>query len=226
MTIIVGIKAKDGVVIASDSAATNDLGKISVNKIHNIDNQIIFASAGDSTRDKSLKLVISRAKDTLVKDVDPFETAQTISGLMHQMVKRTNSDLVNFGAMVGIKEELMFFHGHNFQPDLLDSNNWFQSIGSGSGFANPFLDFQRRALWRRQPDLTDAVFASIWAVYHTIQTAPAGVDKPIRVSYIYKNKVTDVDNDYVIKVQKEVDGLEATIRRDPAIYEKMRFFKD
>jgi hypothetical protein len=65
----------------------------------------------------------------------------------------------------------------------------FVSMGSGQLLADPFLAFVSRVLWREKPpNVQIGAFGMYWVLSHTIQYAPGGVGKPIKIAILKKEK--------------------------------------
>ncbi len=71
----------------------------------------------------------------------------------------------------------------DFQPELKLGKLHFVTMGSGQVLADPFIAFISRVLWGGEaPDVRNALFGVYWALQHTIDCAPGGVGKPIRLA--------------------------------------------
>jgi hypothetical protein len=71
----------------------------------------------------------------------------------------------------------------NFQAETKIGKTFFGSMGSGQMFADPFLAFVCRVLWKKEmPTVDRGKFGVYWVLEHTLKVAPGKVGKPIQLA--------------------------------------------
>ena len=164
MTLLVGIKCEDGIVVAADRAVTFAAGgaptishlacKISV-----IENKMIIAgtgSVGGTQRfceTSQLVWTQIRAGGSDIANMPPLQVCRILCGNAFNDAKSTHLTKPDLGALVAFPNtasgpQLCEFDSDNFQPELKDAGTWFVSMGSGQGVCDPYLAFMREVFWR------------------------------------------------------------------------------
>jgi hypothetical protein len=193
MTLIVGILCKDGVVMASDSAAMfgaegrPTIGQQYVRKLHKVTENIIFSSTGavgisQLLTDKGEKCptpetAMDRIGKEIVQVVGPYlNTAQ----FQRNIIGEAHSSLCK--SMVALpvnKRPYLFSFDYNGAPERSTSELPFISMGSGQPIADPFLALLHRLLWKgAEPTVAEGRLAGVWTILHVSQTNPGGVGGP------------------------------------------------
>ena len=215
MTLIVGIKCQDGIVMAADSAATyaTPLGSATVQqkctKLTTIGNLVIGTSGpvglGQSYREevdrllkdkqhlcpwKSPNEAKSALRDALWKFASPaWENCKVVA----QVVGSQACNSVMSSTMIALpiaKQDsaCLIQFDHMCCPEHASEDLPFCAIGSGQVHADPFLAFMRRVIWSNdRPSLQHGVFYAFWAVSEAIKTAPGGLSEPIQVWTLSKD---------------------------------------
>lgn len=210
MTLIIGIKCNEGVVVASDGAATmGSLGTRTVEqptkKLDILQNKIIIGVSGPVGLGQRIKGEI----DTLYASKDPvngllgkkpYETMTIISTKIRQhifpeldaatrarnVIGNVALDSVLSASLVAIPlntEAHLFQFDQQGAPEETLATLPYTSIGSGQTIADPFLGFIRRIFWQTScPNLNDGIFAAVWTLQHAISVNPGGVSYPIQVA--------------------------------------------
>lgn len=193
MTLLIGIRCKDGVVVAADSAVTfGTLGGNTIEqktqKIEIIGGALILAGTGavglaqrfsaqleglHATKAYSGKTPVEAAKQMCTAGVSDFSATSAKTG--------------TFGALVAFRTRkelcLCEFDVRDFQPELKDDRIWYASMGCGQSLADPFLALIRRVFWKEgMPSLADGIFAATWALQHAIEVNTGGVNGPIHIA--------------------------------------------
>ena len=205
MTLIVGIRCADGIVIGSDGAAT--LGEAAfgqntviqpVTKLQIISERIIMGVSGpvglgqlycDSVKRANQKLgkgslasVQRELQQVLIKDAtQAVQASQLWANLQGPGAIR----LAATSSLIA-----MWVQG---QPELIQCNQVGQaeaatddlpyvSIGSGQTLADPFLAFLRRVFWTNtSPRLAQGIFAVVWTLTHAVKVTTGGASEPIQL---------------------------------------------
>lgn len=199
MTILVGVKCTDGVVIGADSVATSAAGPQSVmqiqsnDKIRIFDGKVICAATGAIGLAQRLRYhVHAAAVGGVFTNLSVHEAAGNISkrfltDCANTLVARHPQRGIQFGALIAVhikgEARLIEYASIDFQPEIKEDNLFYVSMGSGQHLADPFLAFVSRVLWRgKQPTVDEAKFGVYWALDHTIKLAPGGIGEPIHVA--------------------------------------------
>lgn len=207
MTLIIGILNEDGVVVASDCAATlGNLGKSTVRqqakKLIILQEKIIMGLSGpvgvsqilSGEMDKiytdnllsgkesheAMSFISEKFRVHLFKELDAAQRAQGVIGIG----STANISAITFSlvALPVSGKACLFQFNQQGAPEEATEDLPFVSIGSGQQIADPFLAFIRRVLWKNQaPTLGEAVLASVWTLVHAVETNPGGISEPIEV---------------------------------------------
>ncbi len=194
MTVLVGVRCEDAVIIGSDSAVSTVVGNSytvehPARKISIIDDQIIVAGTGSLGLGQRFVGVVSDLwENRHFVSKAPVEIARIIS---HEALKNftsTNAPL-SYGALVTFpnkqKAELCEFEYPSLQPELKKDDSWYVSMGSGQLVADTLLGVARKTFWRRgPPSREDGIFAAIWVLNLTIEICPSPVSPPIQMAIL------------------------------------------
>ncbi|MDE0282902.1 MAG: hypothetical protein OXN16_17775 [Gammaproteobacteria bacterium] len=202
MTVVLGIKCKDGVVIGADSSAT--LGQApnlrtieqKVNKITVIGDRVIVAGTGEVGLGQRFNAVVQTAWQDRNKPFNksPIEVGKHLASCAIKDYQSTHLKNINFGALVAFptsgKAHLCEFAVGNFQPEQkTDESLWYASMGSGQPITDPFLGFMRRVFWKDDlPASQDGIFAVTWALQHAIEINPGGINGPMQIAVLGPGK--------------------------------------
>jgi 20S proteasome alpha/beta subunit len=200
MTVLVGILCQDGVVIGSDSCATFVAGQMrtieqrTVKKVRNIGTDVIIAGTGHvGLGQRFLDVVTKDRINGQYPRNNAIDVCREISKKTTTDFSSTQADRNQFGALMAFwsKEgpSLCEFQARDFQPELKNDEIWYVSMGSGQPITDPFLGFLRRVFWKdKRPRVKEAIFAVTWALEHTIDLNPGGINGPSQIG-VLENKV-------------------------------------
>lgn len=211
MTLLVGILCREGVVIASDSAATFGangtvtIGQQEVEKVRLIHDKIAYAatgavgiaqliidaiarswSEGKFTGAKTPEEMMGKVGHLISNTVGPFlNTAQ----LQRQVTGEANASLCkSLIAMPVCKKFQLFQFDFNGAPEMCTHQLPFVALGSGQMIADPFLALLKRLLWPNEvPSLADGRLAAVWTIDHVRRTSPGGVGGRIQLATLTNN---------------------------------------
>ena len=197
MTLIVGIRCTDCVVVGSDSAITfgqsDRLPTIMQpfrQKIEVIDDRMIVAGTGKLGLGQRFVDIASKCW----RELDPAQINVLDFGRIVAMNGR--NDLAQTGAVpgeygalvavpVGSRAELIEFAVEDLQPELKTDESWYVSMGSGQIVADPLLGFFRKVFWGDDPpQRQDGVFAMTMVLTLACEMAPIGVAKPLQIAIL------------------------------------------
>ncbi len=203
MTIIVGVRCTDGIVVGADSVATSAIGPQpfihlqSNSKLRIFPENIIVAATGAVGYTQRLYHHVEAAikggvfKNLPVNECTTNITKRLLTDFQNSMVQNHPQHGLGYGALLAaaIKDEpyLVEYATTNFQPELKQDKLFFVSMGSGQVYADPFLAFVCRVLWNnKMPTVDDGKFGVYWVLEHTIRLAPGGVGGPIKLATLRK----------------------------------------
>lgn len=195
MTVIVGLRCTDGVVIGADSSATfgpNMMLKTieqAVQKVFVIENRYLLAGTGEIGLCQRFAEVIKRAhlKNTLRGS--HVEIGKVICSDARDDFASTGVLQGNFGALVAypVRNEscLCEFAVKDLQPEWKEGKMWFSSMGSGQAITDPFLGLLRKVFFAQTaPNVTEGVFMAMWALQHAIELNPGGINGPAQIAVL------------------------------------------
>jgi hypothetical protein len=194
MTILVGVRCKDGIVVGTDSAATfavspqlRTIEQPGIKKIHIISGRVIVASTGEIGLAQRFCKIVTEAHEAKAFQKDPIEVGRYLAEKAVHDFATTKADRGSYGALVafpcGNGSELCEFATSNFQPEL-KRDIWYVSMGSGQPIADPCLGFIRQTFWTdgAPPSIEDGVFAVVWTLAQAIRLNPGGINDPKQVA--------------------------------------------
>ena len=213
MTLIVGIKCSDGVVVGADGAATlgSPLGNQTVmqptSKLHYLDDHIIMGVSGQVGLAQLFRDSVPRTlRGNLVRPNNPNAAAiqRRIQQAIYEDVELTIRGAQASAFALGPQSSSLMFMTSTIialpvqgQPTLMQFNHVgateeasedlpFASVGSGQPLADPFLAFLRRVYWEHKPPtVVDGIFATVWTLLNAIKLNPAvGISEPIEVGVL------------------------------------------
>lgn len=217
MTLIVGIKARDGVILGADGAAT--FGNASsftirqpVRKLYIVGaqgvvgvsgsvglGQRIIAEIENLWRDNKLNskpsyLVMTAIRQKIWEHVGPeLQAAAIAQNTLGQAAQNSAIAHTLVALPCGGKPSLFQFDPQG-APEEATEDLPFIAIGSGQNIADPFLAFLRRIFWKdRLPSISEGVFAALWTLQHAIQTSPGFVSDPIQIVVVERKRKSNIE---------------------------------
>ncbi len=218
MTLIVGIKCADGVVLGADSASTyatalgqqHTIKQQTSKKLDIIGADVVFGLSGpvglgQSYKDEIASVVKTKGNrapwkssgqakkfftDAMWKHAGPaWDRAKMVAQTTGPQIAMQDCAAQTVAAFPVGDEPYLVQFTPQCQPEEATVGLPFLSIGSGQPIADPFLAFIRRIFWpHQQPGLNDGILATLWTISHTIQAQPGGVAHPIRIVTLKKDK--------------------------------------
>jgi predicted proteasome-type protease len=206
VTLIVGLLCRDGVVVASDSAATfgtsaaPTIGQQAVQKVRRLNENLIYASTGAvgiaqivADKLKSLwdaKALSGAGTPEAAMDKIGKEITQLVGPYLHtaQMQRALTGDASTslckslLAIPVG-QVPCLFQFDCNGAPERATPDLPFVALGIGQPIADPFLALLKRLLWpNEEPSLAEGRLAAVWAIDHVRRTNPGGVGGEIQLA--------------------------------------------
>jgi hypothetical protein len=236
VTVLVGVRCTDGIVIGADSAATSAAGQQPLvsfplaDKIQIVGDRVIYAITGAVGLGQRVGAIIKDAHDNKNHFRKPcMDCCKEITKAVIADFKSTNvlfhgQDGYGFGTLVagpfGSSHELVEFGPMDFQPEVKQEKIFFVSMGSGQTLADPFLAFVARVLWGNAAPTTDfATFGVLWVLSHTVQFAPMGIGKPLSLAVLKqvggKWQARKLDSDELQEQEQHIWEIEKRIGEYP-----------
>lgn len=200
MTVLVGLLCKDGIVIGADSSATfgPDLAhktiEQTVQKVFVVQGRIILAGTGQVGAGQRFTAAVDAAwlSNAFAKDHTPTEFSKRLCNVGIGDFGSTQMSKGCFGALVAypVKGKLCLCELAiaDFQPELKTDSMWFASMGSGQPITDPFLGLMRRVFYPTgQPTVKEGLFLAAWALMHTIELNPGGINGPPQIATLTLN---------------------------------------
>jgi 20S proteasome alpha/beta subunit len=196
MTVLVGIRCKDGIVVGSDSSVTfGAMGGRTIEqtarKMEVIEGCMIVAGTGQVGLGQRFCHQLRQAyQQKKFSSLNHIDMGKTMSKLAIDDFAFTQAIKGQYGALVAFvsnkEPHLCEFAVDDFQPEIKTDQIWYASMGSGQAIADPFLGLMRKVFWKDgMPSLTDGVFAAVWTLQHTIDVNPGGVNGPIHLATLH-----------------------------------------
>ena len=187
MTLIVGVKCQDGIVIGSDSLETfpTDVEQEVSNKIEHLASSALIASAGAVGLSQLIK---ARLRESW-NDVRDQDNAVNARSVVHEIIwsevrpallhAADASEILGEDLMSSAMSSSLIAFPMQDNPLLLRYSPFanseeitfeapFVSIGSGAFQADPFLALVKDVVWNNSHpnSIDDGVFGVLWALQH------------------------------------------------------------
>lgn len=225
MTLLVGIRCSDGIVVAADQAVTFAAGQSRTIadracKVDVIDNKLIVASTGEVGFGQRFRERVSTLwAGKALNNKSAIDVAKTVSRESIADFEYTGVPMgkVPLGALMAFPfkmndksgDALTEFYLNTFQPELKTDALWYVSMGSGQPLADPYLALLKHVFWpNKAPTVRHAVFAAAWVVTQSIRVAPAGIGLPMDMAVLVDGKARKLSED---EVQVHITAAEASI---------------
>lgn len=209
MTLIVGVRCTNGIVLAGDGAVTlgafgqHTAQQRTARKLTLLQGKIIVGLSGpvglaqrfQACLDEGCRagryagraeLAVGIMRQELWQIVGPeWVAAHTVANVMGSHIAMEavlSSALV--AAPLNDHAELVEFD-QQCAPTLATDDLPFMAVGSARAIADPFLAFMRHVLWPLGcPTIQDGTFSAVWTLVHAIDTNAGGVAEPIQVAVL------------------------------------------
>lgn len=225
MTILVGVKCTDGIVIGADSMSTSAMGPNPLiqapiaEKLQSIGNKAILACTGSVGLAQRVKIVADEMWNKKLFTGSGMSTATNLAGRVltdfgSSHVQKHPQLGINFGALLAMVVQdipyLVEFGSVDFQPELKEGNHFYVTMGSGQMLADPFLAFVKRVLWKdKMPDVERAKIGIHWVLQYTCGQAVGMVGGPFKLGVLRKQEVDWVASTQDTHEQAQyIDALE------------------
>lgn len=207
MTVVVAVLCDGGVVVGTDSSATcGGLGlrtmEQEVRKVVVLRDEVIVAGTGEvGLGQRFVEIADDLAKKKVFSQKTPLDAARELcrlaradfesTGACKQVTSGSGQFLsADYGALVAFpnhnQPQLIEFAVGTLQPEMRTATSvWYASLGSGQLIADPFLGLMRKTFCPSgPPSLPTGRFITCWALDHTIDLNPGGIDGPIELAVL------------------------------------------
>lgn len=245
MTLIVGMKCCDGVVIAADTAAAVESGERGTSTVHNMHKICACQSpchAVGVAGTAGLSQIYGLALRTALSDITTFSALDATQAMIdirdhfcsvvHEELRleRKRAKLQRKRpkyrdsaghALVAVwvsGEARLFHYSDQVQAYEVRHESPYQIIGDGQDAANPFLQYLRlKFLDEKSPNLAEGVVAALWTVRYAINVHHQTVGGDVQV-------VTLSDSRELKELGPEeiVEPVELIVAAEQSMYELKR----
>jgi len=242
MTLIVGIRCEDGVVMASDSAATfgtggaPTIGQQNVTKIVTISDAMLYSGTGAVGISQIIAGVIKKGHSA--SEYGGGKPASEVMRIIGTQIVQAVGPFIQSARMVGdgsasfCKSMLaiavggvpcLFTFDANGAPEQATVELPFVAMGSGQAIADPFLAYLKRLFWKdSSPTLAEGRLVAAWVLEHATLTNPGGVGGPTQLAELTcpknKTKIAGYDSnqiqEHLQNIHSAEDQLVKTIRNE------------
>ncbi len=202
MTVLVGVRCSNGVVVGADGSTTFTAGQQKTieqptkKKIVIIRDHVIVACSGYVGHAQRFSHLVERLwDDDSFKNKGSIDIGKMLSREGIQEFQQTYVKDLNLSVLVACsaKQEplLCELPGTNIlQPEIKDPDDiWYVSVGSGQPIVDPFLGFLRSIFWEKNPpNLRGGIFMTLWALRHACEVNPGGINEPISIAVLERKK--------------------------------------
>lgn len=193
MTLIIGARCGDGVVIGADSMATyaspdgiSTVEQEIESKITIVGHNMVYASSGavglsqevlDSlsvywgkSRNKKYMNIRRGIADSIFKPIEAYANRAKITAPLFGQPAADSAYAASVIAFPSENKHVLVHYDAQANPEEYSSQLPFVAIGSGQSQADPFLAFIKEAVWNgQQPDsVQQGIVGVLWALEHVI----------------------------------------------------------
>lgn len=218
MTVLVGVRCHDGIVIGADSAVTYGLTQPQIptaevaaaRKIYVIHEEIVMAGTGEVGLCQRLYEMLNGALRNAENrqqflNASPVDAGVWISATAAENFKKTSppwAESYQLGALVGVviqqRPRLYWFDGNTFRPELIGERDYAGRFrtpplithGSGQLMADPFLLQAHRVLFGEDhlPTVAEGRLLVAWTLQHVINYNTGGVGGSMSIVALEQNE--------------------------------------
>ena len=240
MTVIIGWKCSNGVVMGADSAATlGVLGEKTVqemvSKLAIVKDKLILGVSGPISLAQryqghlenmptggfnSLTTSAIHSAMTQLSGIfwgytkDEYERAGLVSqaiGNRAPLVHALHHTLV--AVRIHGEDRLIQF-SETCAPEEATADLPYVSIGSGQRNADPFLAFLRNLFWKGAiPTLDGGIFATLWTLRECIRSSPGGVGGPPKLALLEHGNARMLEDDDLQEHEGAIEEARRTLGR-------------
>lgn len=240
MTLIVGVRCSEGVVIGADSAATlGALGQQTVrqdcDKIEVVRDRVLVAVSGPlglaqrfvgevARRWAAQKLsgesweVMGKLRSAFAPHIEEEMRAAQAALPVIGATALTSAVSQTLVALPLKRQAYLFQFDQQGAPEEATVQIPFVCIGSGQRLADPFMAFIRGILWEagKYPSLADGIFAALWTIQQAIDVAPGGLGGPVHIFTLNPQggdwRAREIPSDELQEHYQAIDQARAALR--------------
>jgi len=221
MTLLVGVRCSDGIVLGADGNAT--LGALGMEtasqpsgkKLTILHKKVVFGLSGPIGLAQLLCAQVDQSFTNGELRGRKDEVAQFLRGAFWKLIEPDMRSASVSAHVVGpqaaqescisstilampVQGQAELFQ-FNFQASPENASEALPcvALGLGQKIADPFLAFLRKAVWgMKTPTLQDGILAVVWTLRHTIET-DARITEPIQIILLRKEKDAKGKEDFI-----------------------------
>jgi 20S proteasome alpha/beta subunit len=243
MTLILGIRCHDGIVMAADGAATlGSLSEVTAQQrtikkltVHN-KADVVIGTAGpvglgqrvratleegfaNSSYTGRVETVAGQMRGLMIRIVQPeMQAVRELRGSAPEVAGRADACMHTLIAFPYNETAQLIQFDPACSPTIANDELPFVSLGIGQGIADHFLAFIRRVLWKDSvPTLALGVFSALWTLRHVILTNAFGIQDPIQIVTLSREtgkfEARELSKEELTDHASSVDSAEETICR-------------
>ena len=232
MTLIIGVKCEDGIVIGADSIVTygSAIEQEVSDKIEVQSGDVIVAIAGEVGLSQLIKDELCYSWDQVKKERRKSNIMTAISQAMLLQIlpamERANLGEQDFGgcdsmiALPFVDSPILLAYTRVADPIEITIDATFASIGSGAFQADPFLAFVKRTFWHDQAprNTSEGIFGVLWTLDHVAKVnAGLGIGGRSRIAVLRKQgedwKAVKLSDDHLAEHRLVIDDAEDILRK-------------
>ena len=227
MTVAIGFRCRDGIVLGADSMLTQSIGHLNVGhhlgiKVQTLTGNQVLAFAGDVGQAGRFRSMCESSADLIHEATDPLQYPLTLSGAIIKQFNETGiRDAIDVSTLLSFvfkgECQLCAFEG-SLQPRLLDEHHYYVALGSGKLSADPFLRFLADIFCADgPPSVSEAIWLTTWIIEHVCAVTPGGVAPPVRICVIEREEGGDwgsrtLDTDELGEHHQSIEDAKAALR--------------
>ena len=245
MTLIIGIRCDDGIVLGADGMATfGNIGLRTIQqparKLTRIGDSIAIGTSGPVGLAQRFSSALQELWDNKkLAGKAPHEAMTILQGAFWQYAEKefkaaqVTAPLLGQAALESAmsstvlaipleKKPCLINFNHQCSPEQASGDLPFISVGSGQPLADSFLAFLRRIFWSDHPPrVNEGVLATLWSLEQAIRTNPGGVGHPIQIMTLEK-----VDGEWKVRElgQSDLGEHQQAIADAERVFAKFRDF--
>ena len=209
MSVVIGIRCSDGIVLGSDSAASlmnqgmvtaqqRSMKKVAAN------GRVLSGITGNTGLGQRVRAeleskfntgawtsdrqsVLTQMRRHMFQNIVEIElraAEQAVKTIGHASCADAARTESLIATVIDGKPELIHLN-ETCAPSLVEGDVPFASIGVGQLTADPFLAFVRRILWSKDlPTLSIGTFTVAWTLTHVIHANPNGIGDPLQIGVL------------------------------------------
>lgn len=241
VTLIIGIRCTDGIVMAADGAATlGSSGNVTaqqctLKKLSVFRDQLIVGVAGHIGLGQQVRAALEESfagdgfpgraeiamrtmRDRMWRVVQPeLEAAAFRNRTTGDGTAGAAAEVCTLAALVLDGRPHLVQFNEQCSPELASESLPWVAIGSGGPTADPFVGFIRRVVWTSpEPSIELGIFSAVWALRHAELTGANGIAGPFQVCVLESARdgwmAHELSRDDLVAHEEAIGAAEQNLR--------------